>query len=483
MSNVDLQERAYQAMLDGGFTPDIPVQVSQEVEKLDFDTINKQLSAVQDLRKLKWSSIDNVESRDLDQLEYAEELSNGDIRLLIAIADVDVYAPLGSITDQYAQKNTTSVYTGAATFPMLPERLSTQATSLLEGTDRLAVVVEMLIDTKGGVKTGKVFEAWVHNYAKLTYEAVGDWLQGEKPMPSELAGDSELKSQLDLHVKASQRLRAIRQKCGALTFSTIEPKAVSQNGKLVDLKIANHNPARDIIEAFMVATNIAAAEYIEGKGFYSLRRVVHLPKRWDRIREIARQHQTELPLQADRKALADFLAKEKERDPAYFFDLSLSVVKLLGPGEYVVEHPGEGEGHFGLATGDYTHSTAPNRRYADLVTQRLLKAVVRGSKFPYTEPELAKIAAHCTEREDAVRKIERLMRKVVAATLLEPRVGETFDAVVTGSSVKGTYVRLLKWPAEGRVVRSGQGIDVGDKVRVRLVSTNAWKGFIDFERV
>jgi VacB/RNase II family 3'-5' exoribonuclease len=483
MSNIDLRERAYQAMLDAGFIPDIPNQVCLEVDTLNFDAINKQVPDVQDLRKLKWSSIDNVESRDLDQLEYAEELSNGDIRLLIAIADVDVYAPLGSITDHYAGKNTTSVYTGAATFPMLPERLSTEATSLLEGQDRLAMVVEMYIDTQGGVKTSKVFEAWVHNYAKLTYESVGDWLDDGSPIPPKLAQDAELKAQLELQVKASKRLRAIRQKCGALTFSTIEPKAVTQNGKVVDLKIAKQNLARDIIEAFMVATNIAVAEYIEGKGFYSLRRVVHLPKRWDRIREVAAQYRTELPLQADRKALADFLAKEKERDPARFFDLSLAIVKLLGAGEYVVERPGDGEGHFGLATGDYTHSTAPNRRYADLVTQRLLKAVVRNQKFPYSEMALSEVASRCTEREDAVRKIERLMRKVVAANFLEPRIGETFDAVVTGSTVKGTFVRLLKWPAEGRVVRRERGIDVGDKVSVRLISTDAWKGFIDFERI
>jgi exoribonuclease R len=241
--------------------------------------------------------------------------------------------------------------------------------------------------------------------------------------------------------------------------------------------------AEDIIESFMVATNVAMARYLREKGSLSIRRVVRTPKRWDRIQAIAAQFSARLPSAPHPRALSEFLDQRKAADPLHYPDLSLSVVNLLGPGEYIVEPPGaEHEGQFGLAVADYTHSTAPNRRYADLVTQRLLKAATAGTSGPYGEADLSQIAAQCTEREEAARKVERLMRKVAAACLLSRRIGEVFDGVITGASPKGTYIRLLKFPAEGRVVRGTQGIDVGDKVQVRLAAVDVSKGFIDFER-
>jgi exoribonuclease-2 len=479
-AQIDLKARAHQAMLDAGFKPDFPPEVTREIQALKPSNGN---GAVRDLRSLLWSSIDNDSSRDLDQVEYAEKLSDGTTRLLIGIADVDSSVPKGSATDHQASFETTSVYTGVATFPMLPGELSTDRTSLMDAQDRLSLVIELHVADSGEVTCHDVYAALLRNRAKLAYSSTGAWLEGRGPMPQTVAATPGLEAQLRLQQETSEKLRGIRQRHGALTFTSVEATPIVENGEVKDLSVAHHNVAEDIIESFMVAANVAMAQVLRERGSLSIRRVVRTPRRWDRIQAIAAQFHVQLPSTPDPRALSEFLAARKAADPVHFPDLSLSVVKLLGPGEYMVEAPGaEQQGHFGLAVNDYTHSTAPNRRYADLVTQRLLKAIATRSAANYSEAELQQIAAHCTEREDAARKVERLMRKVASASLLSHRIGEMFDGIVTGASPKGTYVRLLKPPVEGRVVHGAQGIDVGDKVRVRLVSVDVWKGFIDFER-
>jgi VacB/RNase II family 3'-5' exoribonuclease len=479
----DLRARAHQAMTDAGFQPDFPPELLREVQTLQLNPTKDSDPAIRDLRGLLWSSIDNDSSRDLDQVEFVERLPNGDMRLLIGIADVDSLVTRGSAAERQAALNTTSVYTGVATFPMLPGELSTNATSLLGDCDRLAIVIELHIVESGEVNCREVYRAWLRNRAKLAYNSVGDWLEGRATIPQAAAKVPGMEAQLRLQKETAEKLRGVRKRQGALTFGSVEATPVVQNGVVTDLTVSRHNIAEDIIESFMVAANVGMAGYLKEKGSLSIRRVVKTPKRWDRIQAIALQFGVTLPQVPDPRALSDFLAQRKAADPVHFPDLSLSVVKLLGPGEYIVEHPGEEhEGHFGLAVNDYTHSTAPNRRYADLVTQRLLKAINGNPSPPYGEAELSEIAAHCTERENAARKVERLMRKVAAANLLSRHINEVFDAVVTGASPKGTYVRLLKFPAEGMVVRGAQGIDVGDKVRVQLLSVDVSRGLIDFAR-
>jgi exoribonuclease-2 len=420
----------------------------------------------------------------LDQIEYVESVGDGSFRLLVGIADVDSMVPKGSPPDVQAALQTTSVYTGVQTFPMLPAELSTDLTSLGQGQERLAVVIELLVQSSGEVSNHTVYRGAVRNLAKLAYSSTGVWLEGRGPIPTAITEVPGMESQLRLQLELSTRLRSLRKQQGALTFGSIEAAPVLENGEVKDLAVGAHNVAQDIIESFMVAANVAMAQHLSEKAAFSIRRVVRTPKRWDRIQEIAAQFGTQLPATPDSRALGVFLDQRKAADPLHFPDLSLAVVKLLGPGEYVVEVPGaEHEGHFGLAVHDYTHSTAPNRRYADLVTQRLLKSAAASKPSPYTAGELTQVAAHCTEREDAARKVERLMRKVIAANVLSQRIGEIFDGVVTGASPKGTYVRLLRFPAEGRVVREAQGIDVGDRVRIKLLSVDVAQGFIDFERL
>ena len=471
-------------MVEAGFQPDFPADVVREVQALNPGAPQSAAPSARDLRSLLWSSIDNDSSRDLDQVEYVEKLPDGTVRLLVGIADVDASVPKGSATDHYAAGESTSVYTGVATFPMLPGELSTDRTSLLDEQDRFSIVIELHILDSGEVKGRDVYPAWLRNRAKLAYSSTGAWLEGSGPIPPAIAAAPGMEAQLHLQLETSEKLSGIRKQHGALAFESVETTPVLQNGEVKDLVVSRRTVAEDIIENFMVAANVAMAQYLKEKGSLSIRRVVRIPKRWDGIQAIASQFGVHLPAAPDPRALSEFLDQRKAADPGHFQDLSLSVVKLLGPGEYIVEPPGtEHEGHFGLAENDYTHSTAPNRRYADLVTQRLLKATSAGGPAPYSEPELSAIAAHCTEREDAARKVERLMRKVAAACLLNRRIGDVFDGVITGASPKGTYVRLLKFPAEGRVVRGAQGIDVGDTVRVRLVSVDVAKGFIDFERI
>jgi len=480
----DLKARARRAMVEAGFLPDFPMEVGREIQAMPSALPADPSKATRDLRSLLWSSIDNKESRDLDQVEYVERLADGTLRLLIGIADVDAEVVKDSATDRHAAANSTTVYTGVSIFPMLPAELSTDSTSLLNDCDRLAMIIELHIRESGEVDCHDVYAGWMRNRAKLAYSSVGAWLEGHGPMAPGIASVPGMETQIRLQREASERLRGLRKQQGALTFGSVEARPVVENGQVTDLVVRRHTVAEDIIESFMVAANVAMAKHLKERGLISLRRVVKTPRRWDRIQAIAAEHGVTLPAIPNAKALADFLDRQKQADPEHFPDLSLAVVKLLGPGEYMVEHPGEEhEGHFGLAVSDYTHSTAPNRRFADLVTQRLLKAAAAGLKAPYGEEELSGIAAHCTDREDAARKVERLMRKIVACDLLRPRLGEVFDGIITGASAKGTYVRLLKLPAEGMVVRGAQGVDVGHKVRVRLKAVDMDRGFIDFERV
>jgi exoribonuclease-2 len=466
-------------MAENGFLPDFPAEVQSEVAALQETAP----AAARDLRSLLWSSIDNRESRDLDQLEVAERLPYDHIRLLVAIADVDEKVEKGSATDSHAGHSTTSVYAGPFVFPMLPERLSTDLTSLNPGEDRAAVVVEMHVGPGGAVVRHDVYRARVHSRAKLSYDAVGSWLEGGTAVPPEVAAVAGLEEQVRLQDEAAQRLRALRRRHGLLDLDTIEARPVVVGGKVIDLEVPPHDRARDIIENLMIAANVAMARFLKARKVSSIRRVVRTPRRWDRIVALAAELDEALPAEPDARALAVFLARRKAADPEHHPDLSLAIVKLLGPGEYVLERRlGRGsDGHFGLAIAEYAHSTAPNRRYADLVTQRLVKATLDGTASEYTDESLMAIAARCTEREDAARKVERTVRKSVAAALVQDRIGDRFTAVVTGASDKGTYVRVLRPPLEGRVVRGLQGLDVGDTVRVKLIGADPERGFIDFE--
>jgi VacB/RNase II family 3'-5' exoribonuclease len=369
------------------------------------------------------------------------------------------------------------------TFPMLPDELSTDRTSLVNAQDRAGLVIELRIANAGDVVCHDVFCALLHNRAKLAYNSVGAWLEGRGPIPPAIASVPGMEAQLRLQQELAVKLKTIRRQYGALNFESSEPRPVLENGEVTGLVVNEQNAAEDIIENFMVAANVAMAKHLKERKSLSIRRVVKVPKRWDRIQALAAEYGTKLPATPDPRALSDFLDQRRAADPEHFQDLSLSIVKLLGPGQYIVEHPGEEHtGHFGLAANDYTHSTAPNRRYSDLVMQRLLKATIAGAPCPYSEKDLSDIAMRCTEREDAAKKVERLMRKVIAASLLGKRIGETFEGIIKGASAKGTFVRLLKFPAEGMVVRGGQGVDVGDKVQVKLCSVDVNRGFVDFER-
>ena len=470
-------------MRQNGFVPEFPPEVLQQVARADDPSDDPLPPAVVDLRALPWSSVDNRESRDLDQVEVAERLADDGIRVRIGIADVDELVPLGSAADDHAARNTTSVYTGVAVFPMLPERLSTDLTSLNEGEDRLAIVIQFDVAADGSLSAPSVIRAMVRNRAKLVYGAVGRWLVNAGPPPPPIARDPQLRDQLLLQDEAAQRLRRARVVAGALNIESIEASPVVADGKVVDLVVAARDRARDLIEDFMVAANRAVAVWLLEQGSASIRRVVREPKRWDRIVKLAAEVGESLPPEPDSVALSQFLARRREADPEHFPDLSLSVVKLLGPGKYVLERrmgDRRHSGHFGLAVADYVHSTAPNRRFADLVTQRMVRALLRGSAPPYADDELIEIANRCTERGEAARKVERTMRKMAAATMLAERIGDDFAAIVTAASSKGIYARVLSPPVEGRIVRGGEGLDVGDTVRLTLISTDPDKGWIDF---
>ncbi|MEO6865827.1 MAG: RNB domain-containing ribonuclease [Gemmatimonadaceae bacterium] len=474
----DLRAAAHQAMLANGFMPDIPADVLAEVARA-VEPSGVLGANFKDFRALAWSSIDNDSSRDLDQLEVAERLPDGTVRVRVAIADVDATVQQGSVTDRFASANSTSVYTGIATFPMLPDRLSTDLTSLGQDHDRASIVIEFVVAGDGSVSSHDVYMARVENHAKLAYDNVGAWLDGSGQLPA--SGTQPIQDQLRLQDTVAQSLRAARARNGAIDLETIEVQSVLKPDQTVDVALVHKSRASRLIEDFMIAANVAMAEFLDAHNSPTIRRVVKAPDRWDRIVALAAKLGTSLPTIPDAAALAAFLATHHETDPDHFADLSLAVVKLIGPGEYAAHLPGQPDtGHFALATHDYTHSTAPNRRFADLVTQRLVKAVLTGKPSPYADADLVTVAAHCTDRENAARKVERQVRKVVAAVAMSGRIGESFDAIVTGVTPNGTYVRVLAPPIEGRVMRGEQGLDVGDKVRAQLLSTDPKRGFIDF---
>jgi exoribonuclease-2 len=484
-----LESIAHRVMLERGLLPDFSSEALAELEKLQHPAMAEAGSAegspgFRDLRDLLWASIDNDDSRDLDQLTVAEALPGDKVKILVAVADVDSLVKNGSAIDTHARHNTTSVYTAAEIFPMLPEKLSTDLTSLNFSAERLSIVVEMVVDVDGTLKDSGVFRAQVTNHAKLAYNSVAAWLGGSGSEPEAIAAVKGLDENLRLQDQTAQRMKELRHTHGALSLETIEAKPVFDGDQIQSLEIDEMNRARVIIEDFMVAANGVTARFLSANNFPSIRRVVRIPKRWDRIVEIARDHKVGLPDNPDSKALEEFLIRVKAEDPLRFPDLSLAVIKLLGSGEYIAEPPeGIAPGHFGLAVKDYAHSTAPNRRYPDLLTQRLLKAAIDGRTVPYRMEELQLLATHCTQAEDTVNKVERQVGKSAAALLLESRIGERFDSIVTGASEKGTWVRLLTVPVEGKLVNGFEGLDVGNRVRVQLTSLDVQRGFIDFKKV
>jgi exoribonuclease R len=483
-TTVDLARLAVEEMIEHGFEPEYPPEAHREMKQLERHAAPTMEDGRRDLRALLWSSVDNRTSRDLDQVEVAEPLPDGSIRLMIGIADVDALVERGTATDEHAATNTTSVYTGVCVFHMLPTQLSTDLTSLNEGEDRNAVVIEMRIAPDGRTVSMDAYRAVVHNHAKLDYESVGAWLEGEASPPTALASNVALTAQLRLQHECATRLRDLRRSTGAINIESSEPQAVVVGGRVVDLAVPRRNLARDLIEDFMIAANRAAAMILLERGSMSIRRVVRQPLRWDRLVQLAADLGETLPEAPDSGALGTFLAGRRAADPAHFADLSLTVVKLLGPGEYVLERrlgDRRESGHFGLGVADYVHSTAPNRRFVDLVTQRLLKATEHRADMPYAEAELHQIAQRCTEREREAKKVERAMRKRIAAHFIRDRVGESFVATVTGKTSAGMWVRLLSPPVEGRLTRGGESADVGDTIRVRLARVDVRRGFIDFD--
>lgn len=477
---VILQEVAHRAMLERGLEPDFPLAALTEVGALSGPAEAAGIPT-RDLRDLLWCSIDNDDSRDLDQLSVAEPLPGGATKILVAIADVAALVQRGSALDQHARTNTTSVYTAAQIFPMLPERLSTDLTSLNLNADRIVIVVEMVFAADGSLQRSDIFSAKVRNRAKLAYRAVAAWLDGETAVPDPIAAVPGLADNIRLQDSVTRQVRALRHVHGALSFETIEARPAFVGEALKDIEEVKPDRAKSLIADLMIAANGVTARYLARENVSSIRRVVRSPDRWDRIAEIALAHGTTLPPQPDVKALENFLLAAKRADPGGFAELSLSVIKLLGAGEYVLERPNEpGVGHFGLAVRDYAHSTAPNRRYPDLITQRLIRASLVGESSPYSDDELAELASHCTKQEDAARKVERQVGKSAATLLLQSRIGEVFDAIVTGASDKGTWVRVFHPPVEGKLDGGGMRPKVGDRLRVQLVHTDFDRGFIDF---
>lgn len=481
-SHLDLQAIAKQIMQQRGFQPDFPPQIPQQLA--DLKAHPPQIAAagdIRDLRNLLWSSIDNDTSRDLDQIEVAERASNGDVKVMVGIADVDAFVPRLTAIDQHAARETTTVYAGVRNFPMLPEELSTGKTSLLENQDCLSVVIEFVVDSTGFVNSPAVYRAVVHNKAQLQYNSTGAWLEGKSPAPPKIAASTDLQAQLKLQDEVAQKLKGQRFQHGALSLQTDELQPVIVNDQVIDVVKQQKNRATELIEDFMVAANGVVARFLQNVS--SLRRIVRTPERWDRIVQLAATKGGKLPAQPDSKALNDFLLLRKAADPDHFADVSLAVIKLIGPGEYVLERAGDvAPGHFGLAVQDYTHSTAPNRRFVDVVTQRLIKGLLAGQKNPYSDAELTAIAANCTQKEDAAKKVERDMSKRLAAVAMQNRIGEVFEAIVTGATDHGTFVRALQPHVDGLLAQGEQGLDVGDRLRVKLIRTDPQRGFVDFAR-
>lgn len=479
---IDLTTLAKQGMIERNLLPDFPPAALKEVSQMSSPASGN-LPGIQDLRHLLWFSLDNDDSRDLDQLTYAEKPSEQQFKIFVAVADVDSMVKKGSAVDHYAEHNTTSVYTPTKIFPMLPEKLSTDLTSLNEQKDRLAMIIEADIELNGALKSFHIYRGCVKNKAKLAYNGVSDWLDGKRSAPDPIGRIPGLDEQIRLQDQIAQILREYRHREGALTLQTIEPYAVFKGQTIVDLKPLEKNRGRNLIEDFMIIANRSTANFLKNHKKPSLRRVVRTPKRWDRIVEVAKQYQTNLPAEPDPVALDDFLEQQYKHDPLRFPDLSLTIIKLLGNGEYIVEYPDEASiGHFSLAVKDYTHSTAPNRRYPDLITQRIVKSTLENQDSPYADAELEQLAKHCTEKEDDAEKVERKMKKSAACVVLSSKINQEFDAIVTGASPKGTWVRVLAPPVDGKLIQGFENVDVGDKIRVKLIHVDIQKGFIDFIR-
>ena len=477
----DLLAIARLAMTSRGLEPDIPNEALLELAGISTSAVDNSLA---DLTQLLWCSIDNDDSMDLDQITVAEEQPNGTTKILIGIADVDAIVKRGGPIDQHAQKNTTSVYTGVKIFPMLPEKLSTNLTSFSPEEQRLALVVEMLVGIDGEITASHIYQARVRNRAKLAYDGVSDWLDGKHSLPVAARNVPGLDKQLRIQDKVAQQLRHLRNTHGALELDTLEPRAIMVDGAVANLKQDEKNRARELIEDFMIAANGVTARFLAQANFPVLQRVVRVPKRWDRIVQVAAAFGEKLPRDPDSGALSSFLSKRRISDPLRFPDLSLTIVKLLGRGEYILTSPGVPPiGHFGLAVRNYSHSTAPNRRFPDLITQRLLKAVMKHAPAPYDQTELRLLASHCTAQENAADRVERQVRKSASALLLSTRVGHYFDGIVTGASEKGTWARVFEPPVEGKIVHGESGLDVGDRIRLKLIGVNVEKGFIDFVRI
>ena len=478
-----LQEIARRVMSQRGLLTESSREPVAELDKIQAPPARTD-GAMRDLRDLPWASIDNDDSLDLDQLTVAGVLPDGAVKILVAVADVDGLVKKGSAIDSDARHNTTSIYTAAQVFPMLPQRLSTDLTSLSDQNDRPAIVIEMVFASDGTMRGSDIYAATVRNRAKLAYNALAAWLEGQGPAPAPIAGVPGLAENLHAQDRVAQKIRVFRYEHGALDLETIQARPVFDDGQIRDWAVERQNRAKHLIEDFMIAANGVTARYLEAKGFASLRRVVRSPERWEQIVAVAAPYGVRLPASPDSKALAQFLSDRRAADPVRFPDLSLTIVKLMGRGEYVVELPGgAAPGHFGLAVMDYTHSTAPNRRYPDLITQRLLKAAITGAPAPYSPAELTELASHCTQKEDDANKVERQVGKSAAAMVVGSRIGEQFDAIITGASVKGTWVRVFQPPVDGKLVQGFEGAKVGDRLRVRLVRADVEQGFIDFQRV
>ena len=478
---IDLKAIARRAMRKYGFEPLFPPKVMAAANALDGRAPERAEKSVRDLRDLLWSSIDNFDTEDLDQIECCERAQSGEILIRVAIADVDAYVPKASTIDMHARKNTTSVYTGIEIYPMLPDRLSKNLSSLPMGQDRLAMVIEFSVLRKGNVRPGKIYRALVRNKAKLVYEEVGAWLEGKGPMPNAIAGTPGMKEQVMLQDEAALRLGKYRTEQGALELETLEARAVIDHEKVLNIVVVEDDRAKRIIENFMIGSNGVMSGFLERAGIPTIHRVVRIPKYWKEIVDVAKARRFLLPSSPNALALSKFLLREKKADPERFHDLSLTIVKLLGPGEYVMFDGRHPVGHFCLAVTHYTHSTAPNRRYVDLIIQRLVKAALGNSRTPYNRNEISQAAEWCTDREHAAKRVERFMVKAEAAVLLAGKIGQVFGAIVTGASEKGAYARLINPPVEGRIMRQVRGIHVGQNVKVRLINLNPEQGFVDFE--
>lgn len=474
---------ARREMVQRNLVPDFSPEALAEAARVPEETAPAATGKnVRDLTEPLWCSIDNDDSLDLDQLTVAEHLDGENVRILVAVADVSGVVPTNSAIDRHAGINTTSVYTPPGNFPMLPDRLSTDLTSLVQDKTRMAIVIDMIIDGQGEVVgESSVYAAAVMNKAKLAYSGVAAWLEGAAAMPARVAAVAGLAENIQLQDRVAHRLRSLRHLHGALDLETTETRTRFDGDSLSGLAAVGPDRAHELIEDFMIAANGAVAHFLESARFPVIRRVVRTPERWDRIVALAQELGERLPDQPDPKALDDFLVRRRQADPVRFPDLSLAVIKLLGRGEYMAAAPNqEIPGHFGLAVSDYTHSTAPNRRYPDLITQRLLKAALAGTQPPYQPAQLESLALFCTNREDDARKVERSVRKSAAALLLEDSIGQEFRGIVTGASPKGTWARIFNPPVEGRIEQGASGLEVGDLVRVRLTHTDPDRGFIDF---